>query len=209
MDTSVHMQFFVALLAIINPIGLLPVFIGLTSHQDDGERHKTALMAVLASICILLVVLVLGEELLSWFSISVASFQVAGGVLLSFTSLSMLQGKLGEVRRTAEEGREAVARESVSLVPLALPLIAGPAAITTVIVYAQAHPGLADMSLFGLIIAGACFLAWLVFMLAPLLSKALGTTGINVITRIMGLIMMALGVEFMARGLKVLFPALG
>ncbi|WP_341501383.1 YchE family NAAT transporter [Gallaecimonas sp. GXIMD4217] len=209
MDYSVYMQFFVALLAIINPFGLLPVFIGLTSHQDDGERHRTALMAVVASICILFVVLLLGEELLSWFSISVASFQVAGGILLSFTSLSMLQGKLGEVRRTAEEGREAVARESVSLVPLALPLIAGPAAITTVIVYAQAHSSVMDLSIFGATIVAACFIAWLVFMLAPLLSKGLGTTGINVITRIMGLIMMALGVEFMARGLKVLFPVLG
>ncbi|EKE70977.1 YchE family NAAT transporter [Gallaecimonas xiamenensis] len=208
MDYGIYTQFFVAMLAIVNPFGLLPVFMGLTSHQDQAERRRTAMMAAFASAVILWVVLLLGEDLLKFFSISVASFQVAGGVLLSFTALSMLQGKLGETRRTTEEGREAARMESVTLVPLALPLIAGPAAITTVIVFTQAHHSLVDKGALGLAIGILALVTWGVFLCAPMLARWLGTTGINLITRVMGLIMMALAVEFMAKGVKGLFPAL-
>ncbi|WKE67453.1 YchE family NAAT transporter [Gallaecimonas kandeliae] len=208
MDYAIYTQFFVAMLAIVNPFGLLPIFIGLTSDQSQQERRRTALMASFASAVILWVVLLLGESLLHFFSISVSSFQVAGGVLLSFTALSMLQGKLGETRRTTEEGREAAGMDSVILVPLALPLIAGPAAITTVIVFTQAHHSLVDKGALGIAIALLALVTWAVFLCAPVLARWLGTTGINLITRVMGLIMMALAVEFMAKGVKGLFPVL-
>ncbi|WP_406663273.1 YchE family NAAT transporter [Gallaecimonas sp. GXIMD1310] len=208
MDYSIYMQFFVAMLAIVNPFGLLPVFIGLTSDQSARERRRTALMAPLASLIILWLVLLLGENVLAFFSISVASFQVAGGVLLGFTAIAMLQGKLGDTRRTSEEGREAATMESITLVPLALPLIAGPAAITTVIVFTQSHHSVAAKGALAVVMLLLALVTWLILLAAPVLARWLGTTGINLITRVMGLVMMALAVEFIANGIKGLFPVL-
>lgn len=205
---TTYLQFFIGLMAIINPIGLLPVFVGLTSHQNSEERERTALNAIVAVAVILLVVLYMGQAILNVFSISIASFRIAGGVLITMIALSMLQGRLGEVKHTKEEDRENASKESVAVVPLALPLMAGPGAMSSVIVYAAEHGHWWDYMFLSIAIALVAVFCWLIFRAAPLLNKVMGQTGINVVTRIMGLIMMAIGVEFLAAGLKAIFPAL-
>ncbi|WP_028117434.1 YchE family NAAT transporter [Ferrimonas senticii] len=208
MDLTLFLQFFVGLIAIINPVGLLPVFVTLTSHQSEAERLRTSTIANFAVVVILVTTIFAGQIILDMFSISIPAFRIAGGTLILFIAMSMLQGKLGEVKHNSAEDRESANKESVAVVPLALPLMAGPGAISSVLVFsAEYHEPVALMGM-SLCVVLFGLTSWLVFRLAPVLYKVLGQTGINVITRIMGLLMLAIGVEIMAAGLKGLFPVL-
>ncbi|HEV2321194.1 MAG TPA: YchE family NAAT transporter [Gammaproteobacteria bacterium] len=203
-----YLKFFAGLIAILNPVGVIPLFINLTYNQTAAERNRTALVAAVTVGVVLAVSLLCGELILDFFGISVASFQVAGGVLILLNSLSMLQAKMGATRQTEEEAQETAEREDVAVVPLGVPLTAGPGAISTVILYGH-KPALFGRSV--ILIGGIVVVAlivWAAFRLAPLISRALSRTGINIVTRLMGLIMAAIGIEFIAAGLRILFPSL-
>ncbi|MDE2196047.1 MAG: YchE family NAAT transporter [Gammaproteobacteria bacterium] len=203
-----YLKFFAGLLAILNPVGVIPIFINLTQNQTAGERNRTAFMAAVTVGVVLGVALLAGELILNFFGISVASFQVGGGILILLNSLSMLQAKMGPTRQTEEEAQETVEKEQVAVVPLGVPLTAGPGAISTVILYGH-RPALFGRYVVLLIgIAVVAVIVWTAFRLAPLISRALSRTGINIVTRLMGLIMAAIGIEFIAAGMRVLFPAL-
>ncbi|WOT03657.1 YchE family NAAT transporter [Shewanella youngdeokensis] len=206
MDLTLYVKFFLGLIAIINPFGLLPVFVSLTSHQTEPERVQTAKVANFAVVVILLVTIFAGQHILNLFNISLSAFRIAGGSLIALIAMSMLQGKLGEVKRNKEEDREASGMESVAVVPLALPLMAGPGAISSVVVSAAENNTL--VNLIGMSITVILFglLSYLLFRLAPVIFKLLGNTGINVITRLMGLLMLSIGIEVIAAGVKGLFP---
>ncbi len=186
----------------------MPIFVSLTAHQDLPERNKTAYTASIAVAAILVIFLLAGQLLLDVFSISLDSFRVAGGMLLVSIAFTMMSGKLGEVQQNKQEQSESISREQVGVVPLAMPLLAGPGAISSTIVYSARYPSSIDT--IGLIVTICFFSAgiWLLFRLGPSIVKYLGQTGINVITRIMGLILGALGIEFIANGLRTLFPGL-
>ncbi|MCE9678750.1 YchE family NAAT transporter [Shewanella sp. AS1] len=206
MDLTLYVKFFLGLIAIINPIGLLPVFVSLTSHQTDVERNLTAKHANIAVVIILLVTIIAGQHILNMFSISLSAFRIAGGSLIAIIAMSMLQGKLGEVKRNQEEDREASAMESVAVVPLALPIMAGPGAISSVIVFGAQHNSMSDLIGMSLTVVIFGLTSFALFKMAPMLYKWLGKTGINVITRLMGLLMLSIGIEVMAAGFKGLFP---
>ncbi|ANS84885.1 UPF0056 membrane protein [Vibrio scophthalmi] len=207
-ELAIFLQFFLGLVAAVNPIGIMPVFVSLTGHMTLEEKKKTALTANVAVVVILIVSLLAGQVLLDMFSISLDSFRVAGGLLLLSIAFSMMSGKLGEDKQNKQEKTESVTREQVGVVPLAMPLMAGPGAISSTIVYGARYPSMFDTMGIILTIITFCFCSWLLFRSAPLLVRFLGQTGINVITRIMGLILGALGIEFIANGLRGLFPAL-
>lgn len=204
-----YLKFFAALLAIVNPVGAIPIFINLTANQDTGLRNKNGFMASISMGVILAVVLFSGEAILNFFGISVGSFRVGGGILILLMAISMLHAKMSHVKQTEEEEIDSAERDSVAVVPLGTPLLAGPGAISTVILYAQRYTSPAHYLVLLCIIVLLVFLTWLSFRLAPSISRLLGKTGINVVTRLMGLIMAAVGVEFIANGLKQLFPVLG
>ncbi len=208
LDIAIFLQFFVGLIAAVNPIGIMPVFVSLTSHMSPIERNKTALTANIAVAVILTISLLGGQLLLDMFSISLDSFRVAGGLLLLTIAFSMMSGKLGEDKQNKAEESESNSREQLGVVPLAMPLMAGPGAISSTIVYGSRHPDL--LSTLGIIVTIVifAFCCWLLFRAAPLIVRFLGQTGINVITRIMGLILAALGIEFITNGLRALFPGL-
>jgi multiple antibiotic resistance protein len=206
---SEYLKFFVALLAVINPVGAIPIFINLTANQDVAIRNKNGSLAAMSMGAILVVVLFSGETILRFFGISVGSFRVGGGILILLMAISMLNAKMSNVRQTKEEEIDSAERDSVAVVPLATPLLAGPGAISTVILYAQRYASAAHyLYLFGCIVLLVALTA-LLFRLAPTIARMLGKTGINIVTRLMGLIMAAMGVEFIAHGLKQLFPVLG
>ncbi|WP_371833623.1 MULTISPECIES: YchE family NAAT transporter [Shewanella] len=203
-----YIKFFLGLLAIINPVGLLPVFVSLTSHQTEADRQNTNRDANMAVVIILLVTAIAGHYILSMFSISLSAFRIAGGSLICIIAMSMLQGKISEVKRNQEEDRESSGMESVAVVPLALPLMAGPGAISAVIVFAAEHHQITNYIGMFLTIITLGLVSWGLFRIAPMLFKLLGKTGINVITRLMGLLMLSLGIEVIAAGVKGLFPTL-
>lgn len=206
MDLTLYVKFFLGLIAIINPFGLLPVFVSLTSHQTEAERNHTGKVANFAVVVILLVTIFAGQHILNMFSISLSAFRIAGGTLIAIIAMSMLQGKLGEVKRNKEEDREASGMESVAVVPLALPLMAGPGAISSVIVSAAEHNTLENLIGMSITVILFGLLSFTLFRMAPIIFKILGNTGINVITRLMGLLMLSIGIEVIAAGVKGFFP---
>lgn len=152
--------------------------------------------------------LLAGQLLLDMFSISLDSFRVAGGLLLLSIAFSMMSGKLGEDKQNKQEKSEQFSKEQIGVVPLAMPLMAGPGAISSTIVYGARYPTALDTIGIITTISLFCLSTWLLFRSAPLIVKFCGQTGINVITRIMGLILGALGIQFIAEGLKHLLPGL-
>ncbi len=201
-------KIFIALLALVNPLGTIPVFISLTSHQTERERKRTIHIAAVSVASVIMVSALLGQAIIAFFGISIASFQVGGGIIILLMSVSMLNAQIGAARSTPEEASEAELRHSIAVVPLAIPLLTGPGAISTVIVYAEKvqhwyqWAGLAGSAV------ALAVLTWIAFNLADPISRALGRTGINIATRLMGLILTALAVEFIVDGLLKLLPGL-
>lgn len=207
-ELAIFLQFFLGLVAAVNPVGIMPVFVSLTGHMTPDEKRNTATTANVAVAIILIISLFAGQLLLDMFSISLDSFRVAGGLLLLSIAFSMMSGKLGEDKQNKQEKSEYVSREQIGVVPLAMPLMAGPGAISSTIVYGARYPSMFDTVGISITISLFCLCSWLLFRSAPLIVRFLGQTGINVITRIMGLILGALGIEFIANGLRNLFPGL-
>jgi multiple antibiotic resistance protein len=204
-----YFKFFVALVAVVNPVGAIPVFINLTANQGIKARNATASIAALSVGIILMVVLFTGEAILRFFGISVGSFRVGGGILILLMAIAMLNAKISNIRQTKAEELDSTERDSVAVVPLATPLLAGPGAISAVILHAQRHDSTLHYLYLSLAVVALTAITGLLLFLAPLISQWLGKTGINIVTRLMGLVMAAMGVEFIAHGLKQLFPILG
>ena len=207
-DFSAYFKFFIGLFALVNPVGIIPVFISMTSYQPAAVRNKTNLTANLSVAIILLTSLFLGDGILQIFGISIDSFRIAGGILVVTIAMSMISGKLGEDKQNKQEKSETAVRESIGVVPLALPLMAGPGAISSTIVWGTRYHSWVHLVGFSLAIAVFALCCWGIFRMAPWLVRLLWQTGINVITRIMGLLLMALGIEFIVTGIKALFPGL-
>jgi multiple antibiotic resistance protein len=199
-----YVKMFIGLLAIINPFGVIPIFISMTTDQSSVQRSKTINMVAVGVIIILLVALFFGELVLDFFGITIASFRVGGGILI----LLMAIAKTSYIRQTEEEADESIEKESVAIVPLAMPLLAGPGAISTVILMAHKSSGVAHYMVIALGIMLLGLVVWGVLRLSPWIATRIGATGINIFTRIMGLILAAIAVEFIANGIQGLFPIL-
>ncbi len=201
------LKMFIGLLVILNPMLAVPMFVTLTESQSEAERLSTARHTALAVGVVLTVSALLGQELLSLFGISIASFRVGGGLLILLMAVAMMHARVSGAQHTREETDEALEKSDVSVVPLAIPLLAGPGAISTAIIYAHRELSWLHAVLIGEIWAIA-FLVWFTLRSALPISRRLGTTGINITSRLMGLILAAIAVEFIVNGLKAMLPAL-
>ncbi len=207
-DFTYLVKITIALLAIFNPIGSLPIFISATDGWSKSDRTKTARTVAVTVFIVLCAAAFIGDGILSFFGISIPSFQVGGGILIMLISISMMHGKQGGTRQTAEEAESMAEREVIAIVPLSIPLLAGPGAISSMILSAQQQPTfLGHLSLVIPVIL-VTIVIWFVFKLSDVITQRLGTIGINIITRLMGLILAAMAVEFIAHGLIGLFPQL-
>ena len=202
----------ITLLAIVNPLAIVPFFIHYTQGFSAGQRRRTVLVSSFSAFVVIAISALLGVQLLDFFGISIASFQVGGGMLLMISSLSMLNAQPAEHKTTDEEIRAAEVKASlgasIAVVPLTIPLLTGPATMSTVVIYADKTTHLWQLLVlvgYGVVIALATALA---FSLAQPIARVLGKSGINIMTRLMGLILAALAVEVMADGLTKLFPVL-
>lgn len=200
----------IALLAIVNPIGVIPFFIHFTQGFTREQRLRTSRVAAVAAFVVIAVSALAGLRIIEFFGISLASFQVGGGLLLLMSSLQMLNAQPAEARRDdlAEGGDKADAGASIAIVPLTIPLLTGPATISTMIIYANKTHHWWQLGVlvgYGVIVG---LTVWIAFSLSGRIAKALGKTGINVMTRLMGLLLAALSVEVMSDGLLKLFPGL-
>ncbi len=205
LDFTEYAKMFISLFAILDPVGIIPIMIAFTTGLEAQKRARIGRMASISVCGILLAALLLGEILLQFFGISLFSFRTAGGILLLLMSIHMLTGP----RHAFTETPEGDATSSLAIVPLSTPLLAGPGAISTVILDAQKGTGFWHYSLMVLVILLLSFSVWITFLAAPWVEKRMGTNGIHIFTRLMGLILAAIAVEFIAGGMRGLFPALG
>ena len=200
----------IALLAIVNPIGVIPFFIHFTAGFSREQRQRTIRVAAFSAFIVIAVSALAGLQIIEFFGISLASFQVGGGLLLLTSALQMLNAQPAESRKDdlTEGSDKADAGASIAIVPLTIPLLTGPATISTLVIYADKTRHwwqLAVLVGYGVIIGLS---VWVAFSLSGRIAKVLGKTGINVMTRLMGLILAALAVEVMSDGLIKLFPVL-
>ena len=194
---------FVALFIIIDPIGLTPVFIAITKGMDDTVRRKVALRSVLVSAFVISLFIAGGETVLGFIGISMPAFRIAGGILLFLTALDMLFQRRSK-RRENQTEQELI--DDPSVFPLAIPLIIGPGAIATVILIAGAKPGLVGVASTVLVTASVLLTVFVFFSAASRVEKLLGKTGIDVLTRLLGMLLAALSVQFVIEGLVEFFP---
>lgn len=207
LDFTEYTKIFIGLFAILDPIGIIPVIILFTAGMTATQRARAGRLASFTVGCILLAALLLGEPLLGFFGISINSFRVAGGILLMLISIKMLLGNLSQSVGNSDAEGDAVSAHAI--VPLSTPLLAGPGSIGAVIVEAHKARGLEHYLIMGAEIVLLSMTVWLTFLLAPWVAQRLGKIGIDVFTRLMGLILAAIAVEFIAGGMRGLFPALG
>jgi multiple antibiotic resistance protein len=201
----------VALLAIVNPIGVIPFFIHFTQHFSPEQRRRTIRISAFTAFMVIALSALAGMKIIEFFGISIASFQVGGGTLLLISALSMLNAQPAESKPSdvTEGDQKLDAGDSIAVVPLTIPLLTGPATISTMVIYSQRTTQWWEVGAlmgYGVVVALA---TWLAFSASGRIAKLLGRTGINVMTRLMGLILAALAVEIMADGLVQLFPVLG
>ena len=200
-ELLVYLQILIALLSIMDPWGIIPIYLGMSEGFSDAQRRETVRKAAFAAFAILALCALGGSYVLSFFSIDIHAFSIAGGIYLLLMGLSMLQAKIPPGKSTAMEREEAMAKEDISIVPLAMPLLAGPGAISGVILYADKMPGLLERGMLIGVIALTTLIVWFFLFHAQRVGARLGQTGMNILSRIMGLIIASLAVKFILTGL--------
>jgi len=198
----------VGILAIVNPLGAIPVFLSLTGDRSQTEARAIARITGISVGLVLLISAWAGEGLLAFFGIGIPSFRAGGGLLILLMAIAMMHAKQSRAKRSPEEEDADSDKEDVAVVPLAIPLLAGPGAISLVVVESQRAESLPDRLLISFCIVVVAVIVWMILRLAEPIGKRLGVTGLNIATRIMGLLLSAIGIQMIAEGLQQLFPGL-
>jgi multiple antibiotic resistance protein len=195
-----------SLLAIINPLSAVPIYLALTAEYDSARRRQTLQRAVVTAILVLIAFTALGSWIMRLYGITTPAFRIAGGIIFLGIGADMLQARRSGVKTTPEEEVEvAGGRDDIGIIPLGLPTLAGPGAITTVVTL-NAQAGVSPVRLASIYVAIVVVMAisWAALAVAPMLLRRFGQTGLNVMTRIMGLLVMVVGVQFMIDGVRAI-----
>ena len=207
-ELSDYVRFLVSLFAILTPFAALPTFLTLTQGETPEQQRLTALTAARTVAGVLIAASLSGDAVLSVLGASIHSFRVGGGLVLVLMSLSMLSAKVSSVQQSAEEAVAVEDRTSSGVVPLGIPLLAGPGAISSVIVEGHRIASIwHQVGVIACIVVVAAALYWSLRLAVPIGEK-LGRFGLNIINRLFGLLLAAIGVEMMAGGLRALFSGL-
>jgi multiple antibiotic resistance protein len=203
-----YLRFVVTLTAVVDPFLAIPFFLTFAAQQGDDARKRLARTVALTVFGVLAAAAFVGEALLELIGASLPAFRVGGGLVLLLMALAMLNAQAGGVRQSKAEAAELEQGELQGVVPLAIPLLAGPGAISTAIIAAEGGRAVHQVVIV-LCIAVVCVVVWIALRAAHRVAARMGTTGMNVATRILGLLLAAMAVQTMAVGLKALFPGLG
>jgi len=191
---------FTSFFTLINPFGTMPIFMTMTSELDIQQRTKTAKKASIVAFITIVLFAFSGQLLFNFFGISVNSFRIVGGVIFFLMGMDMLQARLGKVKVKESEVKSYV--DDISITPLAIPMICGPGAMTNAIVMMEDASSVEKKITLIITVFLVMFLTYLILYSSSRIIKILGQTGINVMMRLMGLIVMVIAVEFFFAGLK-------
>ena len=208
MQYAQAIKFLISMIIMMNPLGSLTIFMQYTHRMTSLKRKKLARQTSVTIVVLMIGSIWLGEQILDMLDITISSFRVAGGIILLLIGFSMLQSRESAVTHTPEDDSAAVERESIAVVPMALPIIVGPGAISTLIIASN------DFStpIQRLYLSGLCGILalgmWSILYCAPKVLEHIGASVIKLITRIMGMIIMAIAIGMLAKGMASLFPGL-
>lgn len=212
MNWDLIVNFIIAMIAILNPMGIIPVWTELTSDKSHAIRIRIAFLTTLTAAIILITFLISGESLLRLFHIDLPAFRVAGGALLFITGLKMIEGQATRLDQREEEGENplfvAKQRFRKIIVPLTVPMLAGPGSITTVIMYGTRAQGVADYAGLSVIVLLTLVILFSFFSTADYLERRLDSMVFTVFTRIFGLIIAAIAAQFVLEALGEVYPLL-
>ena len=202
--TDLFITALTTLFVVMNPLATVPLFLAMTSNYDTAQRRRSCRTAALFSGGALTFFALLGDRILTFFGITIPAFRVVGGIILFIIAFQMLQGRESYTKRTPEEEEENIEKTDISIVPLAIPLLSGPGAITIVLVLVsqtEAGPGLLAVVLAA--IWTVCMATWIILHNFEYLARVLGPTGVRVLIRLMGLLLAAMAVQFIMDGVDL------
>jgi multiple antibiotic resistance protein len=194
---------FSSLFTLINPIGILPIVLSITEDSSSKEYYKIIIKAILFSLIILMLFALMGRIIFSFYGITIHAFKIAGGILFLRIGINMLEAKVSRTKSTPKESKEAINNNDMALTPIGIPIIAGPGAITSVMILASETTLFLHKIIFYFNIILTLFITFILLMIGKKITKKLGTTGLRVIERIMGMILMVVAVQFIIEGLSV------
>lgn len=199
----------VALIAVMNPIGNAALYIGMSADRTVHEQHKIAMACAVGVFIILLLAVWVGMPILKVFGVNLSSFEAAGGLVVTLIGLKMIRGGVHtHVHDKRVEASEDKHKSHIAIVPLAMPIIAGPGAMSTIIANAKNFPTVADKITLSFVMLGVSVLIAIVLFFAPFIGRCLGKYGMRIVTRVMGLLLTAIALQMLAMGLNGLFPGL-
>ncbi len=201
---------FASLFSIINPLGTVPVFVGLTSEESTKERNSTALLTAINIIAILAISFFAGTFMLAFFGISLNALRIAGGLIIATSGFALLKGEFSKHKgmKNKRVRKDLSTREKFSLTPLAIPMLAGPGSISLLITFSQEYSITQDILIIvaAIIVVGIC--TYFILRSSFLITKFLGASGINAISRIVGFIVIAIGVEYIIGAVLNIFKTM-
>jgi len=197
---------FVVLIIVLDPVGVAWLFAAMTVHDTAPQKRSMILRGVALALFILYIFFFAGDALLTWMGISLPAFRIAGGILLFLLSLEMVFARQSGLRSTTRgEQDEAQRKDDISVFPLAFPLLAGPGALTTIILMTAQAQSTSEKLIYCAVILAACLITLVILLMSPKITSLLGQTGSNVISRLLGLVLSALAVQFVIDGIRQSF----
>jgi multiple antibiotic resistance protein len=199
---------FSSLIVIINPLMVTSVFITLTTNATPEAKRAIIAKTTLTAFIVLLVFAVFGTLIFKFFAITIGAFQIAGGIILFSVAMGMLHARTSRTKQTPEEMDEAMGREDIAVVPLAIPIVSGPGAITAVVVLSGETHAIPNMAILFLAIVVAMVIVFVMLRNAGRIQRFMGPSGLNITTRLMGLVLAAVAVQFVINGVESVLPEL-
>ena len=204
-STTLFIAAFTSIISVANPLAAMPVFLSLTEHNSDSERSAIAQKSSLYMFLVLVIFLLAGNYIMSFFGISLSGIRIAGGLIILRAAYSMLNPGDPERKLSKEAQEAAKLKEDVSFSPMAMPMLSGPGSIAVVIGLASQATGIIDLIIMTGAIVLVASISYGILRLAPFSAKYIGPTGMGAITRMMGFIAMAIGVQFILNGISRFF----
>lgn len=206
---SEYSRFTISLFAILTPFAAIPIFINLTEGLTQHQKNHTGTVATITVAIVLIVSALCGQSILALLGTSLEAFQVAGGLVLTLIAFSMLKAEISTVQHRPEESQPSDRTTSVGIVPIGIPLLAGPGSISSVIIEMNCEGGLAHGAMVIACIILVCLANWAILRSAGPLRSLLGLAGLNIMSRLFGLILASIAIQIIATGLRVLLAGPG
>ncbi|MAN35844.1 MAG: hypothetical protein CMF89_05610 [Candidatus Marinimicrobia bacterium] len=198
---------FSSLFTLINPIGITPILLSMTEDESDSEYQVIIKKGIITAYIILTIFAIMGDLIFKFYGITIYAFMIAGGILFLRNSFDMIDSKISRESSTPLETKEAIQKEDISITPIGIPLIAGPGAITSIMILSSQTSSYVDKCIVHINILITLVITYIILLLGKKISKKIGTTGIRIIQRIMGLILLVISIQFIINGILLLMES--